>query len=471
MIKMMQLAIVDVLFVLLLICCWYNTEAFQISRPSLSRILIRTSKRTDLFMKKNGESEAFFCESCGTEYIKWMGRCSACKEWNTIKTFRPARDSFVNVALDPRTLAQLPTTKTAAKAIPRSTAAGSAGRWVSSDSSANLIPLNTILSMDGGDPKSKNYRDPERVMLFSNELNRVLGGGLVKGSVILITGEPGVGKSTLLLQLAGSMTQQGQHKLPEITGKKKNPVKESSQEVIETNDDVDDAADESEDESLSSVVYISGEENARQIAMRAKRLQLPQDNLFLICDSDIDNSLISITQARKLPSLIIVDSVQTMKTSYTTSPSAGVSGPGSTSQVRDVTARLVQFAKSTGKHIALHVHCNCLALRIVPFTFIGVPIVIVGHVTKTGDVAGPRILEHMVDTVLYIEGSSNSNDDYRLIRSEKNRFGSVAEVGVFCMTEKGMEDVSNPSALFLTSTVMQDAQEGAAVVIVMEGTR
>jgi DNA repair protein RadA/Sms len=185
---------------------------------------------------------------------------------------------------------------------------------------------------------------------------------------------------------------------------------------------------------------LSGEENPEQIAMRSKRLHLHQENTFLICDVDIDIALKNIAEMSVLPSLIIIDSIQTVRSSDCEN------AIGSVTQIRESAAKLVQFAKATG-----------------------IAIVLVGHVTKSGDVAGPRILEHMVDTVLYIEGSEQM--DYRLVKSHKNRFGSVAEVGVFTMSEEGMQDVTNPSELFLTSSVTSQAQEGSAVVIIMEGSR
>lgn len=343
------------------------------------------------------KDEIFFCESCGTEHIKWMGRCTSCKEWNTIKPFRQAR--VTSTSLDPRALAQLSSSSTSlAPTTPRTKESPlstfQSNRWVVGNdfqTNAVLTPMTSISEMGS----------VERIELFSEEMNRVLGGGLVKGSVVLMAGEPGVGKSTLLLQLASTMTKK-----------------------------------------QASVVYISGEENPQQIVLRAKRLNLSQDNIFLVCDVDIDKALLSITAlpTAELPQMIIVDSIQTMRTVDSTHTL------GSVAQIRDSTAKIIQFAKSTG-----------------------IAVILVGHVTKTGDVAGPRVLEHMVDTVLCIEGSDKT--DYRMLRCDKNRFGSVSEVGVFVMTEHGMEDVTNPSEIFLTHDVLQKAQEGSAVSIVMEGSR
>jgi DNA repair protein RadA/Sms len=236
---------------------------------------------------------------------------------------------------------------------------------------------------------------------FSGEVNRVLGGGLVKGSVVLLAGEPGVGKSTLMLQLAASLVA----------------------------------------DKHGSVVYISGEESAEQIVSRARRLGLNTQDLFLICDIEADEAIDNILAMSSPPAMVIVDSVQTML-------SAAASGSlGSVTQTRECAARFVQLAKATGSAVLLS-----------------------GHVTKSGEVAGPRVLEHMVDTVLYLEGSERA--EFRLLRGIKNRFGGTAEVGVLAMTPGGLEDVANPSELFLSSDVMRDGgNEGSAVAVVMEGSR
>lgn len=193
-----------------------------------------------------------------------------------------------------------------------------------------------------------------RIKLFSSELDRVMGGGLVKGSVVLLAGEPGIGKSTILLQLAASIAKQ------------------------------------------ESVVYISGEENAEQVVSRATRLGLPSDNLYLLCETDTEIITENILSMDRLPELLIVDSIQTMYTSLA-GISTSTSSAGSVTQIRESTARFVQLAKATG-----------------------IAVLLVGHVTKSGEVAGPRVLEHMVDTVLYLEGSEKA--DYRMIRSMKNRY-------------------------------------------------
>lgn len=242
-----------------------------------------------------------------------------------------------------------------------------------------------------------------RLKLFSDEMNRVLGGGLVRGSISLLAGDPGIGKSTLLLQLASSI-----------------------------------ANDKSAMD--RTVVYISGEENPEQIAARAKRLNLSARKTFLICDIDVDNAIESILSMPAPPALIIVDSIQTMRTAACTN------GMGSITQIRESAARFVELAKSSGTAVLL-----------------------IGHVTKAGDIAGPRVLEHMVDVVLHLEGSERS--DYRLLKGIKNRFGSTAEVGVFSMNGEGMADVPNPSELFMSSNVVSTGAEGSAVAVIMEGTR
>ena len=260
---------------------------------------------------------------------------------------------------------------------------------------------------DNGMMPMSEVKLDERVQtlpIFSSEVNRVLGGGIVKGSVVLLAGEPGMGKSTLLLQIAASAAKN--------SGRK--------------------------------VVYLSGEESSEQIAARAQRLNLNTKDIFLICDIDADEAITKILDMGEeyAPALLIVDSIQTMRTSSCTS------SLGSVTQTRESASHFVQLAKSSGSAVLL-----------------------VGHVTKTGEVAGPRILEHMVDTVLYLEGSQGAEAQYRILRSVKNRFGSTSEVGVLSMDQLGMSDVMNPSELFLSEGITKSGQEGSAVAIIMEGTR
>jgi len=337
-------------------------------------------------------AEVYFCSECGAEHINWMGRCSSCKQWNTVKAFRAAREDAVpSSPLNIR--ARAAAIKGGAVApgagFSSSAVAFGGGRFTSGGNSS-------LLRMDSVEIDVERQRMP----LFSHEVNRVLGGGMVKGSVVLLAGEPGVGKSTLLLQMAASLVK----------------------------------------DKHGQVVYISGEESAEQIVSRARRLGINVADLFLICDIDADDAIDNLLAMSTPPAMVIVDSVQTMR-------SASVTGSvGSVTQTRESAARFVQLAKATGSAVVL-----------------------AGHVTKSGEVAGPRILEHMVDTVLYMEGSERQ--EFRLLRGVKNRFGSTAEVGVLGMGGGGLFDVSNPSQLFLSQNVMSEGQEGAAVAVVMEGSR
>lgn len=330
------------------------------------------------------KAEKFFCDSCGTEHIKWMGKCYACGEWNTIKAFRVSKSTS---SLDTRVKLSKPVASSPLQEGGK-TVTGKGGSWLSGTSSS-LTKLSNINT-------EQTY---SRMKLFSEEFNRVLGGGLVKGSVVLLAGEPGVGKSTLLLQLAASVGKD-----------------------------------------FSNVVYISGEENGEQIALRARRLKLDQDGIYVMLNVDAEDSVANILLMETLPSLVIVDSIQTMRSEESTS------NVGSVSQIRSSTAQFVEFAKSSGTAVLL-----------------------VGHVTKSGDVAGPKVLEHMVDTVLYLEGSEQV--DYRLIRCMKNRFGAVSELGIFSMSDSGMQDAENSGDLFLSSDVANKGLEGSAVAVVMEGSR
>lgn len=298
---------------------------------------------------------AFFCQSCGYESAKWMGQCPGCKEWNT----------FVE---------ELPVDKPAG-------GGRSAGRTAQK---AEPVALREI-----------DLKEDARASSGLAELDRVLGGGIVEGSLVLVGGDPGIGKSTLLLQMCRNLAQKGM-----------------------------------------KVLYISGEESLRQIKLRAKRIGEFTDDLLLLCET----SLGTIEQVieRQKPQAVIIDSIQTMYNEEISS------APGSVSQVRESTSVLLQIAK--GK---------------------GVSIFIVGHVTKEGNVAGPRVLEHMVDTVLYFEGDRHAS--YRILRSVKNRFGSTNEIGVFEMRDTGLSEVKNPSD-FLLDGRPADAS-GSVVACSMEGTR
>jgi DNA repair protein RadA/Sms len=294
----------------------------------------------------------FVCTDCGGESLRWSGQCPHCRAWNTLQEFQVRKASGRDGA--PRPLA---------RARPQPLAA---------------LPAD----------------DAPRTSLAWGELNRVLGGGVVPGSVVLIGGEPGVGKSTLLMHAAAQVGRGGK------------------------------------------VLYVSGEESAQQVRMRAERLGALEAGILLLAENDLDAICEAIRA--EAPQLAIVDSIQTVT-------DAGFEGgAGSVTQVRESAARLMRLAKE-----------------------IGVPIFLVGHVTKEGSIAGPRVLEHIVDTVLYLEG--DRRQELRLLRATKNRFGSAEEIGVFAMGEAGLEEVPDPSALILASAA--PAAPGTAIVSVLEGTR
>ncbi|OGN98654.1 MAG: DNA repair protein RadA [Chloroflexi bacterium RBG_13_51_18] len=303
-------------------------------------------------MSKSSSKVVYVCKECGKESLKWLGKCPECNQWNTFgeMTLNTTRASSLRPA-GPQALPQeLSQVELEAKA-------------------RRAIPLE--------------------------EFNRVLGGGLVAGSLVLISGDPGIGKSTLLLQAAASIADE-RHR----------------------------------------VVYVTGEETAQQIKLRAQRLRLEGEGLFIMAETDIDAVIEQAEQAK--PALVIIDSIQTVYIP------GGESAAGSVSQVRDCTMRMMQWAKTHG-----------------------VPVFISGHVTKEGAIAGPKVLEHIVDVVLYLEGEPFSA--YRLLRCVKNRFGSTNEVGVFEMKEEGMVEVANPSLAFLSQRGAETV--GSAVVPVIEGSR
>ncbi len=291
------------------------------------------------------------CDACGHAFNKWSGQCPECNAWNTLEETRTIQTSGKVRSIKP---------KTSSKVIP-------------------LAEVDTIT-------------DP-RIQTNLGELDRVLGGGIVHGSVVLVGGSPGIGKSTLLIQMLASLEQY-------------------------------------------QTLYISGEESAQQISLRAERLALNKDNIRLLSSVSLEEVL-STLQASK-PKLVIVDSIQTLASEQLNSAA------GSVSQVRECAGQLVQYAKNTNTTLF-----------------------VVGHVTKEGTLAGPRVLEHMVDTVLYFEG--DSSDRFRLLRATKNRFGAVNELGVFVMQETGLKGVKNPSALFLSHH--QKPAAGSVVMVTREGTR
>ncbi|KUP04597.1 DNA repair protein RadA [Bacillus coahuilensis m2-6] len=298
----------------------------------------------------------FMCQECGYESPKWMGRCPSCHQWNTMV------EEVEIVGKAPRGAFQH-----------------------SAPSGPNKAEKITSI---------ETTQEP-RVKTKLRELNRVLGGGVVPGSLVLIGGDPGIGKSTLLLQVSSQLAS----------------MKES-------------------------VLYISGEESIKQTKLRATRLNINEDDLFVFAETNLE--IISGTIEEMNPNFVIVDSIQTVYHPNVTS------APGSVSQVRECTAELMRIAKTKG-----------------------IAIFIVGHVTKEGSIAGPRLLEHMVDTVLYFEGERHHS--YRILRAVKNRFGSTNEMGIFEMKEEGLDEVENPSEIFLEER--SGGSSGSTVVASMEGTR
>ncbi|KPN21349.1 DNA repair protein RadA [Xanthomonas sp. Mitacek01] len=302
---------------------------------------------------------AFVCNECGADYSKWQGQCSACGAWDTI--------------------AEIVLESAAAAKSPASRRSGWAGK----------VDAPQVMAL-----KDVQQGEDVRVSTGIGEFDRVLGGGLVEGAVVLVGGDPGIGKSTLLLQALAQMAGT----LPGL--------------------------------------YVTGEESLAQVAGRAVRLGLSLDGLHALAETGIERILEHASRLK--PRLIIADSIQTLWTESLTA------APGSVSQVRESAARLVRYAKETGTAVFL-----------------------VGHVTKEGGIAGPRVLEHMVDAVLYFEGDSGSR--FRVMRAFKNRFGAVNELGVFAMGEKGLKEVANPSAIFLSGASAQ--QPGSCIMVTREGTR
>lgn len=300
----------------------------------------------------------FFCQNCGHEESKWLGQCPACGEWN----------SFVEEKID--------------SGVTKGVSSG-ARSVRESVREAKVVPLNSV-SAD----------DDARCRTGIRELDRVLGGGIVSGSLVLVGGDPGIGKSTLLLQVCRLLAEE------------------------------------------KKVLYISGEESQAQIKLRANRMGAFSENLFLLCETNLE--IIRGVIEKERPELVVIDSIQTM---YSENVS---SAPGSVSQVRESTNVFLQLAKG-----------------------LCVPIFIVGHVTKEGTVAGPRVLEHMVDTVLYFEGDRHAS--YRILRAVKNRFGSTNEIGVFEMQQTGLAEVENPSEYMLSGR--PEHASGSVVACSIEGTR
>ncbi len=294
----------------------------------------------------------FFCQNCGTQHAQWMGQCNACGEWNTIVEEVIQKE-------EKRTWKQNSQNKTVSKA-----------------QKIKEIVLNP----------------EERILTQNSELDHVLGGGLVKGSVVLLGGEPGIGKSTLLLQIALQIPQ--------------------------------------------NVLYVSGEESASQIKMRAERIDNRNQNCLILTETNTQNIFRNIEE--NSPEILVIDSIQTL---HTNSIDAS---PGTISQIRETTAELIKFAKETST-----------------------PVLLIGHINKEGNIAGPKILEHMVDVVLQFEGDRNHT--YRIVRAQKNRFGSTSELGIYEMNSTGLREIKNPSEILISKK--DDDLSGIAVASTVEGIR
>ena len=296
---------------------------------------------------------SFFCQNCGAQYSRWQGQCNSCKEWNTIVEEIIQKEEKTS--------------------------------WKITNSETKKVskPLK-VAEIDSTQEVRMDTRD--------SELNRVLGGGIVPGSLILLGGEPGIGKSTLLLQIS--------LKLPYKT------------------------------------LYVSGEESQKQIKMRAERITSNTDNCYILTETKTQNIFKQIQEIE--PEIVIIDSIQTLHTEYIEA------SPGSISQIRETTAELIKFAKETN-----------------------VPVILIGHITKDGTIAGPKILEHMVDTVLQFEG--DRNHVYRILRSLKNRFGSTSELGIYEMLGSGLREVSNPSEILISHKDV--TLSGTAIASTLEGMR
>ena len=294
---------------------------------------------------------AFFCQNCGTQSPKWLGKCPQCNEWNTFVEEILNKDSKIATT-------------------------------ISSNNSSKPILIKDI-----------DYTQEQRIITNDKELNRTLGGGIVPGSLILLGGDPGIGKSTLLLQFS-------------LSSKRK------------------------------KILYISGEESQKQIKMRAERINKDSEKCYILTETATQNIFLKIEEVK--PDIVVIDSIQTLHTSYIDS------SPGSISQIRECTAEMLKYAKQTG-----------------------IAIFLIGHINKDGAIAGPKVLEHMVDTVLQFEGDRNYT--YRILRTIKNRFGSASEIGVYEMSQDGLREVNNPSEILISER--EDAVSGVAIATTIEGAR
>jgi len=305
----------------------------------------------------------YTCNACGGTTPRWLGKCPHCEAWNTL-----------------------------VEGVAEAPSAGGKNRFAALARSSEVTPLADI-----------EARDVERTPTGHDELDRVLGGGIVEGGVVLIGGDPGIGKSTLLLQALDSLQRQSAAPAPVAR---------------------------------RGTLYVTGEESGAQVALRARRLGLEGSRVPVLAEIQLEKILATLESVR--PAVAVIDSIQTVYSEQLSS------APGSVAQVRECAAHLTRAAKASGTAIVL-----------------------VGHVTKEGALAGPRVLEHMVDTVLYFEGDTHSS--FRLIRAIKNRFGAVNEIGVFAMTDKGLKGVSNPSAIFLSQHA--EPVPGSCVMVTLEGSR
>ena len=322
---------------------------------------------------------AYVCSNCGQESAKWIGKCPSCGQWNTFKEIRIAGDTGTQAA------------RNAGMTMRHGGAATMFGGVRASDGAAQPMKLRDI-----------SAHDEPRIDMHDEELNRVLGGGMVQGSITLLGGEPGIGKSTLTLQTILNIPEK-------------------------------------------KVLYVSGEESAHQIKLRADRLassittvgtDVNLDHISILCETSLEKIFSHIQQVA--PEIVVIDSIQTIATEDVDS------SPGSVSQVRECAAALLRFAKTSG-----------------------IPVILIGHINKEGTLAGPKILEHIVDTVIQFEGDQHYM--YRILRSIKNRFGSTSELGIYEMQQGGLRQVSNPSELLLTED--HDGLSGVAISSAIEGVR
>ena len=307
------------------------------------------------------DKTVYVCSNCGQESAKWIGKCPACGQWNTFKELRVSADTGSQAARNA------------------------------------AVDVHRAMSHSGAKPmflKDISSQDEPRIDMHDNELNRVLGGGLVRGSIVLLGGEPGIGKSTLTLQTVLNMPDR-------------------------------------------RILYVSGEESAHQLKMRAMRINPnAADNVMILCETSLEDIFKHISEVK--PEFVVIDSIQTISTADVDS------SPGSVTQVRECASALLRFAKTSG-----------------------VPVLLIGHINKEGTIAGPKILEHIVDTVIQFEGDNHYM--YRILRSTKNRFGSTAELGIYEMHQQGLRQVANPSELLLSQD--HNGLSGIAISSAIEGVR